>query len=83
MQRPRRALTSLVGNDVFTTYMVDLAGISDETIKSIYITVSAILPIEGHDRTAEYSIAAPIPIPGSAWLFISALGLLAWVRQRT
>lgn len=73
---------SLVGNDLFTTFMVDLAGISDQTIKSIYITVSAILPIEGHDRTAEYSIAAPIPIPASAWLFGSALGLLAWVRRR-
>ncbi len=74
---------SLVGNDLFTTFMVDLADISDETIKSIFITVSAILPIEGHDRTAEYSIAAPIPIPASAWLFGSALGLLAWVRQRS
>ena len=27
--------------------------------------------------------APPIPIPPAAWLFVSALGLLGWVRRRT
>jgi hypothetical protein len=29
------------------------------------------------------SVGAPVPVPAAAWLFGSALGMLAWVRRRT
>ena len=40
----------------------------------------------GSSPSIDYSWSvsvAPIPIPAAAWLFCSALGLLAWIKRRT
>jgi hypothetical protein len=72
---------------VFTAFNVDLLGLDLTAITSIFVTVSGDLPINGFDRTAEYTIAtepmiAAVPVPAATWLFGSALGLLFWVRKR-
>jgi len=66
---------------VFTVFNVDLLSLDVTAITSIFVTVSENLPINGFDRTAEFTIAT-IPVPAATWLFASALGLLLWVRTR-
>ena len=34
------------------------------------------------DNYGNATVSAVVPVPASAWLFGSALGLLGWVRRR-
>lgn len=72
----------LPNNSVASLFSVDITGLDLTTIDSVYLTVSADLPINGIDRTAEYTASA-VPVPAAVWLFGSALGLLGWLRRRT
>ena len=72
---------SLPNDSVLSTFVVDLSGLNLATIQSVFVTVAGDLPIGGYDRTAEYHVQV-VPVPAAAWMFGSALGLLAWVRRR-
>ena len=74
-------LLTLPSDDSFTTFVVDLTGLTTTTITAVALTVSADLPIGGSDRNAEYTVHA-VPVPASVWLFSSALGLLVWIRRK-
>ena len=76
------AVQSLPNDDTPRLFVVDLAGLNVAEIQSVYVTVAGDLPIGGDDRTAEYHVQV-VPVPAAAWMFGSALGLLAWVRRRT
>jgi hypothetical protein len=79
------ATQSLDPVSAFTALNVNLSGLNLTSINSIFVTVSEHLPVNGFDRTAEYSIAvavAAVPVPAATWLFGSALCLLLWVRKR-
>ncbi|MDJ0926399.1 MAG: VPLPA-CTERM sorting domain-containing protein [Gammaproteobacteria bacterium] len=76
------AVQSLPNDDELQLFVVDLTGLNHADIQSVYITVAGDLPIAGHDRTAEYRVQI-VPVPAAAWMFGSALGLLAWVRRRS
>lgn len=72
----------LPNNSLASLFSVDITGLNLSTINSVFVTVSAELPIDGNDRTAEYTIST-VPVPAAAWLFGSALGLLGWRRRRS
>ncbi len=74
-------LLTLPADNSFTTFVVDLTGLTKTTIADVYLSVSADLPIGGSDRNAEYTVHA-VPVPASVWLFSSALGLLVWIRRK-
>jgi len=72
----------LPNNSVGSLFSVDITSLNLTTIDLVFLTVSADLPIDGNDRTAEYTASA-IPVPAAVWLFGSALGLLGWLRRIT
>ena len=73
--------SQLLPNDsIANLFSVDITSLDLTMIDSAFITVSADLPINEFDRTAEYTIST-VPVPAAAWLFGSALGLLGWVRR--
>jgi len=72
----------LPNNSVANLFSVDITSLTLTAIDSVFVTVSANLPINGNDRTAEYTINT-VPVPAAAWLFGSALGLLGWLRRKS
>lgn len=75
------AQAGLPPDGALNSFTVDLTGLVLTSIDSVFVTVGGNLPLEGIDRTAEYTIAA-VPVPGAAALFASALAGLGWLRRR-
>ncbi|MFQ5634346.1 MAG: hypothetical protein ACE5G3_03310 [Gammaproteobacteria bacterium] len=77
---------TLPNNGIQSVFTVDISGLNVASIVSVFVTVMGDLPINGFDRTAEYSISSivplPVPVPAATWLFASALGLLLWAQKR-
>jgi len=74
------ATQTLAPGGIDTLFSVDISGLNLAAIQSVFVTVSAVLPINGIDRTAEYRITV-VPLPASAGFFVSALSLLVWMRR--
>lgn len=74
------ATQTLAPDGVDSLFSVDISGLNLAAIQSVFVTVSAVLPINGIDRTAEYRITV-VPLPASAGFFVSALSLLVWMRR--
>jgi len=73
---------TLPNNSVASLFSVDITSLDLTMINSVFVTVGADLPINGFDRTAEYTIST-VPVPAAFWLFGSALGLLGWSKRKT
>jgi len=76
------SVQSLINNGMPNTFTVDIRGLDRTAIESVFVTIMGDLPINGFDRTGEYTITT-VPVPAALWLFSSALCLVGWARWRT